>query len=279
MASYIKRVGWVSVTLGYTATLGLMLGCNQKPPSGGTASQGASASPAAQVVLDPRMHQPFAAATLTDPPQDSQLPPATTFAGLSVGKLYEQVRTLWDDVKYVSPAGKRLTYRAILDTKLGAIEIVLRPDWAPNHVRSFIALAKAHYYDGLVFERTIHNENPDGRLDMIEAGGPQGLGDLGEGSIGYWLKPETAPEAKNVEGAVGACHVSSDGMDACRFYITLIPEPAMDGDTTVFGTVTRGLDVARTILSLPLANEGSGQRPQEPVVIRSVTIETSEVEK
>ncbi|HZU38153.1 MAG TPA: peptidylprolyl isomerase, partial [Gemmataceae bacterium] len=166
-----------------------------------------------------------------------------------------------------------------IDTKVGTIEITLRPDLAPNHVRNFIALARAHYYDGLVFERIIHNETPEARLDMIEGGAPRGDGDLGEGSIGYWLKPETSPEGKNEEGAVGACHVSADGVDACRFYITLIPVPAMDGDFTVFGKVTRGLDVARKILSLPLANEGSGQRPQEPVVIQRVTIETSEVEK
>lgn len=277
MARCGERTGWAVASLGVVGLLlGLTPGCSHKEPAHPLAIPAATSN--APVVLDPRLNQPFTAATLADPPQDSQVPPATTLAGVSVGKLYEQVRTVWDELKFASPPGKHLVYRAVLDTKLGTIEIALHPEWAPNHVRSFIALARAHYFDGLIFERTIHNENPDGRLDMIEAGCPRGQGELGDGSIGYWLKPEVSAEAKNEEGAVGACHVSADGVDACRFYITLIPEPAMDGDTTVFGKVTRGLDVARTILSLPLANEGSGQRPQEPVAIRSVTIETTEVE-
>ncbi|HEV3263619.1 MAG TPA: peptidylprolyl isomerase, partial [Gemmataceae bacterium] len=55
--------------------------------------------------------------------------------------------------------------------------------------------------------------------------------------------------------------------------------PAMDGDYTVFGKVTQGLDIARRILSLPLSNEApEGDRPARPVVIRKVIIEASEVE-
>ena len=51
------------------------------------------------------------------------------------------------------PSGKRLDYRAVLNTDAGAITIALQPELAPNHVRSFVALARAGYYDGLVFER------------------------------------------------------------------------------------------------------------------------------
>jgi len=272
MASGGMRWIWVSVVVMSLA------GCWHKEPPAPDAGQADSSIAANAPSLDPHLHQPFSQATLSDPPEDALVPPDTTMTGKSVGKLYEEVKALWDDVRFVSPKGKQLAYNAIVDTEVGTIDIVLRPDLAPNHVRSFVALARAHYFDGLVFERAIHDENPDARLDMIEAGCPLGQGDVGLGSIGYWLKPEASAEGINDEGAVGACHVAG-GMDACCFYITLVKIPAMDGDYTVFGKVTRGLDVARKILSLPLSNESSGQRPLKPVVMRSVTIETHEVEK
>jgi cyclophilin family peptidyl-prolyl cis-trans isomerase len=62
---------------------------------------------------------------------------------------------------------------------------------------------------------------------------------------------------------------------ACKFYITLSKAPWMDGNWTVFGKVTQGLDVARTILNRPRRDDEFRDRPVQPVVIRSVTIEAS----
>src|SRR5262249_21784749 len=137
---------------------------------------------------DPRLHQSFQAATLSDPPNEDQRLPETTMADQSVGKLYTEVLRLWDGIRFVNAAGKRPAYRATLETELGPIEIALLPDIAPNHVRNFIALTRASYYDGLVFERTVHEESEDGsgaKVDLVEAGCPVGTGDAGFGSIGY----------------------------------------------------------------------------------------------
>ena len=60
----------------------------------------------------------------------------------------------------------------------------------------------------------------------------------------------------------------------CRFYVTLSSAPAMDGNFTVFGKVTTGLDVVRTIAKQP-RTDGS-PRPDRPTVIRKVTIQTLE---
>jgi cyclophilin family peptidyl-prolyl cis-trans isomerase len=213
--------------------------------------------------------------------------------GKSVGKLFTEVTRLWDDIKFVSPNGKPLAYSATVETEMGTIEIALRPDLAPNHVRNFLALARAGYYDGLVFERTIHEEGENGNLDLIEGGCPLGTGDIGYGSIGYWMKPEIDPQAVHEEGTVGASHGQGEDAEdpdghyrgedtaACKFYITLSKAPFMDGHYTVFGKVTQGLDVARKILSLPVRDDGEypdGDRPVKPVVIRRVTIHATEVE-
>jgi cyclophilin family peptidyl-prolyl cis-trans isomerase len=231
---------------------------------------------------DTRLHQPFAEATTSEPAGEWQRPPDLTMTGKSVGKLYKEVTQKWDDVRFVAPNGNRLAYRATLDTEFGPIVIALRPDLAPNHVRGFVALAKAGYYDGLVFERTINEQlaNPAGdRLEIIEAGCPLGTGDPGYGSIGYWLKPEIHGDGVHDEGTVGACRGEQADTAACKFYINLHKAPFLDGHYTVFGKVTSGLHVARKILTLPVRSDPEypeGDRPLKPVVIRTVTIHVEE---
>jgi peptidyl-prolyl cis-trans isomerase B (cyclophilin B) len=260
-------------------------GCGRQKPSPETedASNGDSTqADAGAVALDPQMHQPFVEVTISEPPEDWLRPPDMTLTGKSVGKLYTEVKNHWDQIRFVSPGGKPLAYWAILDTEMGEIEITLRPDLAPNHVRNFVALAQAGYYDGLLFERTIHEEGTEGKLELIEGGCPIGTGEAGYGSIGYWMKPEIRPDLHvHEEGAVGASHGQGKDTAACKFYITLNQCPFMDGEYTVFGKVTQGLGVARKILSLPVRDDSEfpeGDRPVKPVVIRKVTIHTKEVE-
>src|SRR5262245_3859486 len=125
--------------------IGSVVGCNAKapapPPSTGTADE--TSGSLADAPGDPRLHQSFQAATLSDPPNEDQRLPETTMAGQSVGKLYTEVLRLWDGIRFVNAAGKRPAYRATLETELGPIEIALLPDIAPNHVRNFIALTRA----------------------------------------------------------------------------------------------------------------------------------------
>jgi cyclophilin family peptidyl-prolyl cis-trans isomerase len=233
------------------------------------------------------LHQSFAEATrrADDPPAECNRPPDETITNKSVYRLYAEVTRLWDTIRFVSPAGKRIDYTAKIETDFGVIEIALRPDLAPNHVRSFVALAQAGYYDGLRFDRIYHEESvsqPGTRLDDIEGGCPLGTGDPGNGSIGYWLKPEFSDKVSHEEGTVGACHGSEPDTAACRFYITLCKAPFLDGSYTVFGKVTKGLDVARTIFEQPVIIDDNDpdahRRPNKPIVIRKVTIQAHETE-
>src|SRR5262245_4562214 len=104
-------------------------------------------TPARQAApVDPRLRQTFADATRAEPPPDCR-PSDATSTGKSTGKLYTEVKNLWDTIPLTGEDGKPLTYRARIETKLGIIEIDLKPEIAPNHVRNFIALARAGYYD------------------------------------------------------------------------------------------------------------------------------------
>jgi peptidyl-prolyl cis-trans isomerase B (cyclophilin B) len=239
--------------------------------------------------VDARFRQKFTEAVRKEPPNDYPLPPNVTTTGKSVGKIHEQVVKNWDGIRFLNENKKRLAYHAILETELGVIDIELRPDWAPNHVRSFVALSQLGFYDGLLFEQTLHEEyiGEDMQkrvLDQIQAGCPLGLGDLYQGNVGYWLKDEFNEKEpiKHEEGIVGACRGEDPDTSGCRFYITLCKAPFMDGNFTAFGKITRGLDVARKIWSQPtVPNEDASvpSRPVKPIVIKKVTITTKEVDK
>jgi cyclophilin family peptidyl-prolyl cis-trans isomerase len=249
------------------------------PPAEGAGANNSANAP--QSPLDPRFRQPFAEAVFADPPDGALRPPDVLQpTGKAVGKLYTEVLVLWDQIALTGTDGKPLGYRAVLDTAMGPIEIALRPDLAPNHVRSFIALARAGYYDGLLFEKTIHDDHDaSSPLDLIEAGCPLGTGEGGHGSIGYWLKPEVSDQATHDAGTVTAWHDSDDDADACKFGILLCKAPGLDGRYTIFGHVTAGLEVARKIFSLHVNSDTpDADPPQKAVVIRKVAIRTGALE-
>jgi cyclophilin family peptidyl-prolyl cis-trans isomerase len=263
-------------------------GCEKKGTPDGPADKPAarpteSAKPEATGTS--RLSQPFSEAVLTDqPPDDDEILPDVTLTGKSVGKLFEETRAAWDKVHFVTADGKHWTYVATLETDLGAIDLTMLPEIAPNHVRSFVALARVGYFDGLVFERVIHQKSdadPSSVLDMVEGGCPAGTGDPGYGSIGYWLKAEINEQVKHEEGTVGACLNQSPDSAACRFYVTLSKAPALDGERTVFARVTRGLDVLRRISSQPILNSPEfpdGTRPEHPIKINKVTVQAKEAD-
>src|SRR5262249_12172122 len=161
----------------------------------------------------------FSDAITEDCPEEQQPPPDRTLNGLSTGKLRVEVQRQWERIAFTTPAGKKLAYSATLDTEVGAVTLALLPEIAPNHVRNFIALARAGYYDGLVFEQVIQQEGeggPEAKLELVEAGCPLGTGEPGIGHLGYWLKPEFNESVKHEAGTVGACLSGGEDTAACR---------------------------------------------------------------
>jgi peptidyl-prolyl cis-trans isomerase B (cyclophilin B) len=172
------------------------------------------------------------------------------------------------------------------------MEIELRADWAPNHVRNFIALARLGYYDGLVFSRIVNQTSKKlgDKVELIEGGSPLGAAEREQDGIGYWLRSEFDAKVPQEEGVVGASHGDEEDSAACKFYVLLSRAPRLDGNYTAFGKVVRGLDVARKIAQEPVQKDedntgddgdtvGGDYRPMKPVVIHKVTIDTKEVDK
>jgi peptidyl-prolyl cis-trans isomerase B (cyclophilin B) len=281
------------------ATLIGLAGCSKtepeakSPPVAVTEPEPKKTAPDRTVVAQPvsrhKLQKSFKEAVILDPPTGQQCPPARTFAGKNVAQIFEAVSGknfaggLWDQVEFFDAQGRRLRYTAVLKTDLGEIEMELLSEAAPHHVTNFIALARAGYYDGLPFhavgQRSRKVETEKDVIGYLEAGCPLGKGTQGYGSVGYWLEPETDNQFVHEAGSVGAFH-EPDQTDtaAGRFYLTLQPMPGMDRAYTIFGKVTHGLDVARTINLRPVVDEDPYDRPQEPVVIRTVTIYSAPVQ-
>ncbi|MBX3187503.1 MAG: peptidylprolyl isomerase [Labilithrix sp.] len=128
------------------------------------------------------------------------------------------------------------TYKATLLTSKGTIELTLDAKAAPVTVNSFVFLARDRYYDGLVFHRVEAGF-------VIQGGDPTGTG---SGGPGYTIADEANGLLHDV-GAVGMAKSAAPNSAGSQFYITLSPQPSLDGRYTVFGKVASGLDVAQKI--------------------------------
>jgi cyclophilin family peptidyl-prolyl cis-trans isomerase len=230
--------------------------------------------------------QSFAEATITDVLDGQRLPPDVTMAGKKAGPLRAAIEESWSKIKLTDSSGKPIDYVLRLETSEGSIDIQLRPDIAPNHVRNLLALAQAGYYNGLVFERVVHAEAESGgttnRLDMVFGGCPIGTGDDGCGHIGYFLRGEFQPNIRHEAGTVGIWHEDHPDSAGCRFYITLGPAPILDGKFTVVGCVVSGLDVVRTIAAVPVIDANSSpenEKPVRPIAIKKATVTPQVMEK
>jgi peptidylprolyl isomerase len=119
----------------------------------------------------------------------------------------------------------------LLDTTKGAIVIEMRPDLAPEHVARVKELVREGFYDGVVFHRVI-----DGF--MAQTGCPEGTG---RGGSGKKLKAEFSKE-KHTRGTVSAARAMDPNSADSQFFICFEDAPWLDGQYSVWGKVTDGMD-------------------------------------
>jgi len=119
----------------------------------------------------------------------------------------------------------------IIDTTKGRVVAELRPDLAPNHVARIKELVRAGFYDGIVFHRVI-----DGF--MAQTGCPNGTG---TGGSGKKLKAEFTTTAHE-RGTLSMARAASPDSGDSQFFICFARAPWLDGQYTVFGQVTEGME-------------------------------------
>ena len=132
------------------------------------------------------------------------------------------------------------TYAATIDTTHGPINVELYAKDAPNHVNSFIFLARDGFYNGAPFHRVIPGF-------MIQGGDPTGTG---TGGPGYKLEAEFNPR-KHTRGVLSAARTNDPNSAGSQFFIMHAEAPYLDNQYTAFGKVTSGMEVVDKIVSLP----------------------------
>lgn len=155
--------------------------------------------------------------------------------------------------------------QAVVETTLGTFVIDLRPDLAPNHVGYFIAQARKGAYAGTTFHRVILRGIVQGGDPISKDPAKAKL--YGTGGLGV-LQAEISSE-KHTRGAVSAVlQPNKPHSGGSQFFVCVSDQPALDGQYTIFGRVSEGMDVVQKISETP-AVDG---RPTERIEITSVAI-------
>src|SRR5580704_5126884 len=119
----------------------------------------------------------------------------------------------------------------ILETTQGPVTIEMRPDLAPGHVARIKELARQGFYDGVVFHRVIEGF-------MAQTGDPTGTG---RGGSGQKLRAEFNKEP-HTRGAVSMARAQSPDSADSQFFICFDDARFLDGQYTVWGRVTEGME-------------------------------------
>jgi peptidylprolyl isomerase len=141
-----------------------------------------------------------------------------------------------------------------LDLKDGRVVIELRPDLAPKHVARIKELTRKGFYDGLVFHRVIGGF-------MAQTGDPQGNGTGGSGT----RLPAEFSKQPFERGTVGMARSQDPNSGDSQFFICFAPASFLNGQYTVWGQVTQGMEFVDKIKQGDGAANGAVVSPDKIV--------------
>ncbi|KAI6807373.1 hypothetical protein KC363_g4549 [Hortaea werneckii] len=156
----------------------------------------------------------------------------------------------------------RMAREATIHTTMGDIHVRLFPSHAPKAVENFTVHARNNYYNDIIFHRVI-------RKFMIQTGDPLGDGTGGESIWGKEFEDEFHNELNHDKPYTLSMANAGPNTNASQFFITTEKTPWLDGKHTVFGRVTRGVEVVHGIENVKTWKE----KPVEDIKI--VDISTS----
>ena len=156
--------------------------------------------------------------------------------------------------------------KAVIETSFGSMEIKFFPDVAPKHVENFVKLSKEGFYDGTIFHRVIPGF-------MIQGGDPNTKGSdarmYGTGGPGWSVKAEFS-DKPHKRGILSMARSQDPNSAGSQFFIVVKDSNFLDGQYTVFGEVTKGMEVADKIVSAP---RNSRDLPNERIEMKVKVVE------
>ena len=132
-----------------------------------------------------------------------------------------------------------LPNQVVIYTSKGEIHCELYPQ-CQKTVENFTTHAKNGYYSNMIFHRVIKGF-------MVQTGCPEGNGTAGESIWGGEFEDEIRQTLSHTEPGTLSMANCGKNTNASQFYITTVPCPWLDGKHTVFGKVTKGMEVVNDI--------------------------------
>jgi cyclophilin family peptidyl-prolyl cis-trans isomerase len=166
---------------------------------------------------------------------------------------------------YLDTPVEELRRTVTLKTTLGAIKIKLEPDWAPNHVRSFLRLVSTGWYNGTAFHRVAKDFVAQGGMGETRLPNPAHPADR-------WVRPlkgEFRKDVKHERGIVSMAHGEDPDSATTSFFLMLGEAPNLDNQYSAFGRVVEGLDV----LDLFQKEEVDGETPKRRLELIEANID------
>jgi len=192
---------------------------------------------------------------------------------LAVGQAFAQANK--------QPKGELLTgdHHAIIETSLGKFEVELYTADAPKTVTNFVRLAEQKFFDGQRFHRVSKNF-------VIQAGDdkskdPKKKSEWGTGGKSIWgrefedeLNPSTPSYQAGYMKGVLAMANRGPNTNTSQFFVMLRDNTSLPKAYTIFGKVTKGMDVVEKIGQVEIEPQmgPTDGRPKVDVIIKKIRI-------
>ncbi len=155
----------------------------------------------------------------------------------------------------------------VIETNFGTIEAQLYNDIAPKTVAHMEALAKSGFFDSLLFHRVIPGFVIQGGDPNSRNGAPDtwGMGAPGQPTVDAEFSKEM-----HKRGILSMARRGNDVNSATsQFFICVADVPSLDNQYTVWGRVTKGMDVVDKIALTP---RDQRDRPKQKAIITKMTV-------
>jgi peptidyl-prolyl cis-trans isomerase B (cyclophilin B) len=152
-----------------------------------------------------------------------------------------------------------------LETEMGAIEIAMMPEVAPEAVRHFLNLSATGAYDTTVFSRVVKG--------FVIQGGDLQTSEKWSAALAKRMEhrlPDEPGLVKHVRGIVSMARTNEANSATTHFFILVREAPHLDRNFAAFGTVTKGMEVVDAINQAPV----EGEKPEKPVKINRAIVAT-----
>jgi peptidyl-prolyl cis-trans isomerase B (cyclophilin B) len=150
-----------------------------------------------------------------------------------------------------------------LETELGAIEIAMMPEVAPEAVRNFLNLSATGALDTTTFSRVVKG--------FVIQGGDLSTSEKWSAELAKRMNrrlPDEPGLVKHVRGIVSMARTDEPNSGTTHFFILVGSGAHLDSKFSAFGSVTKGMEVADAINEVPAENE----KPEKPLRIKRAVV-------